>query len=76
MIARIWRSVNHHIATAELLSWWAVAGILSCWEDANDYFDNVDDNDDDDVVDDDDDDDDRQAQQLQDSSAAAAAALP
>ena len=76
MIARIWRSVNHHIATAELLSWWAVAGILSCWEDADDCFDNVDDNDYDDVVDDDDDDDDRQAQQLQDSSAAAAAALP
>ena len=72
MIARIWRSVNHHIATGELLSWWAVAGILSCWEDADDYFDN----DDDDVDDDDDDDDDRQAQQLQDSSAAAAAALP
>ena len=75
MIARIWRSVNHHIATAELLSWWAVAGILSCWEYADDYFDNVDDNDDGDVVVDDDDDD-RQAQQLQDSSAAAAAALP
>ena len=72
MIAPVWRSVNHHIATAELLSWWAVAGILSCWEDADDYFDNVDD----DIVDDDDDDDDRQAEQLQDSSAAAAAALP
>ena len=77
MIARVWRSVNHHIATAELLSSWAVAGILSCWEYADDCSDNVDDNDDDDVVDDDDDDDDdRQAQQLQDSSAAAAAALP
>ena len=76
MIARIWRSVNHHIATAELLSLWAVAGIFSCWEYADDCSDNVDDNDDDDVVDDDDDDDDRQAQQLQDSSAAAAAALP
>ena len=74
MIARVWRSVNHHMATAELLCWWAVAGILSCWEYADDYFDYVDDNDDDDVNDDDDDD--RQAEQLQDSSAAAAAALP
>ena len=73
MIARVWRSVNHHIATVELLSSWAVAGVLSCWEDADDCF--YDDNDDDDVVDDDDDDD-RQAEQLQDSSAAAAAALP
>ena len=71
-MARVWRSVNHHIATVALLSWWAIAGFLSCWEDADDYFDN----DDDDVDDDDDDDDDRQAQQLQDSSAAAAAALP
>ena len=72
MIARVWRSVNHHIATAELLFW----GILSCSEYADDCFDNVDDNDDDDVVDDDDDDDDTQAEQLQDSSAAAAAVLP
>ena len=41
MIAQVWRSVNHHIATVELLSWWAIAGILSCWEDADDYFDYV-----------------------------------